>query len=145
MAWSDVRARLKVDLEAVSITSPITKTIARVYAFPPETLQDNYSIVLMPAARAVTRHPSDWREKVYTQLIRIQVRDDDADRAAEILDAFAEAIIDALDSDVALNNTCDGIEGPDFAEPEVSPYGLGFLEMVGTLTIRVSGVRTFAA
>jgi hypothetical protein len=122
MAWRDARTRIKALLETVAIITPIEQTIARVYATPPATIQDTPSFVIYPPALVVER-ASSLRIKHYTVRLRLFVLDADISQAADLVDAYREAVIDVFDTDVRLNGTCTLIVGPAVEEAASVEYG----------------------
>lgn len=122
MAWADAKARIAVDLAAVAITSPVAQTIKRVYADPPESIQDLPCFIIYPPALTVSRG-SALRTKVYTVRLRLLVSDEDLSRASALVDAYREAIVDAFDVETALNLTAETIDGPSFEEAASFTYG----------------------
>lgn len=101
--WNAARDALATKLAAVTITSPISASIKKVYKYRPDGETDFPCVVLAsPPAKRVERGPSGLRDKYYDVTMQLLVRDADVDRAAEILDAFEEAIIDAIDDAVTL-------------------------------------------
>lgn len=147
MDWNDVRAQLKTLLEAVSITEPIEETIARVYEFPPPTVQDIPCFIIGLPALKVERAPS-LRIKTYRVRLSLLVRDADVDRAAEIADAYREAILDAFDADVTLGGKSTQALAPEFEEGSGLEYPQGsgnyYVGYQAFLTVEIKEARAFS-
>ena len=144
MAWADARARIKTVLEGVSITqgsdSPITQSLARVYEFPPETVQD-LPCCVMNGATLISERRVSLRHKVYEEAIDLMLIDEGQTRAVELVEAYREAILDAFDADITLNGNASNIDGPQFGRPE----GDGTVTSVSfTITVRLTESATFA-
>jgi len=144
MAWINARARIKALLETVSITSPVEQTIKRVYETPPGTVQDLPCFIIYPPALTVERG-SSLRIKHYTVRLRLLVSDADLDRAADLVDAYREAVIDVFDGDVTLNGTCTQIVGPAVEEAASSSYGgRDFTSIDCLLTVEIKEAKAFS-
>lgn len=146
MAWRDARARIAAILAAVMITDPVITPIKRVYQNPWETVEDAPCFIFIPPARKVERSSGGLRIKTYTLTMRCLVHDDDLERAADMVDAFAEATIDAFDSDLTLSGTASDIKGPD-APQQAGGFeyaGRRFVGMDLVLTVVIKEARAFS-
>lgn len=144
MAWRDARTRLKALLGTVSISSPDEQAIKRVYETPPGTVQDVPCFIIYPPALSVERS-SSLRVKKYTVRLRLLVSDADLDRAADLVDAYREAVIDVFDGDLTLNRTCTQIVGP--AVEEAASFGYGGRDYTGLdclLTVEMKEAKSFS-
>jgi len=145
MAWRDARARIAAILGAISLAEPASVSITRVYETPPAQVQDTPCFIVIPPALEVKRGSSGLRIKTYTVRLSLLVTDEALDRAADLVDAFREAVVDAFDSDLTLAGTATMITGPN-AE-EASPIRYGGKDYTGIdflLTVQIQGPRTFA-
>lgn len=125
MAWADAKARIKTVLEGVSITTPETQSIARVFSDPPGSVPggDVPCFIIYPPSVAVGRGTAR-REKAYVVRLRLLVMDAGIEQAAAFVDAYREALVDAFDADVTLNGTASpGIIGQTVEEASGFSYG----------------------
>ncbi len=145
MAWAAAKAELVTILGGVSITSPITQTIARVYPDPPAAVQDLPCVIIYPPSLDVQRI-AGTRYKVYRSRLLLLVRDEDLDRAAAIVDAYRESLVDAFDSNVRLNGAAQRIDGPAVEPAADFKYGLGDYTGFGAiLTVHLQDAVAFSA
>jgi len=124
MAWLDARTRIAALLATVSITEPIEQTIERVHATPPANVEDLPCFIIYPPALKVERG-SALRIKTYTVRLRLLVGDADMDQAADLVDAYREAVIDVFDTDTRLSNSQTRITGPSAEEAGSVQYPAG--------------------
>src|SRR3990172_2040237 len=98
MAYSDARSRIATVLATVSITSPVTLAIAKVYTDPPATIQDWPCFVMYGAEGEYdyTAGGAAIAEELETEFVQLFIRDDDADQAAAIVRAFQVATRNAF-------------------------------------------------
>lgn len=115
--WLTARAEIAAILNGVSITAPVSQSILRVYETPPKAAPDFPCIIIVGTSKADPVRSSSLREREYTARIRLLVRDADVNRAADIIDAFEEAIIDAFDQNLTLNGKVANLNGPQWLEP----------------------------
>jgi hypothetical protein len=147
MTWADAKARIAVDLAAVSITSPVAQTIKHVYVDPPGSIQDLPCFIIYPPACKLERANS-IRYKHYAVRLRLLLSDEKLDRASALVDAYREALLDALDAEVTLEGTATLIEGPDIEEAadfEI-PQGSGkhYTGFDALLTVHIREAKTFS-
>jgi hypothetical protein len=117
----------------------------RVYATPPATVEDIPCFIILPPALKVERGASGLRIKTYTVRMRLLVTDEALDRAADLVDAFREVMIDAFDSDITLNATVTQIVGPNVEEARGWLYaGHEFTGMDCLLTVQIQEARNFS-
>jgi len=114
--WLTARAEIATILTGVAITSPISASIQRVFQTPPKQLSDFPCVVIVGVQKGEPQRTAAIREREYTARLRLIVRDADLDRAADILDAFQEAIIDRFDINVTLNGKVSLVHGPLWQE-----------------------------
>jgi len=144
MGWRVARSRIAAILEAVYITDPMILAIKRVYVNPPATVEDAPCFILLPPALKVERGAGGFRIKTYTLRMRCLVSDEAVDRAADLIDAFREAVVDAFDGDVTLNHTASMIVGPNIEEPRGWDYaGRAFVGMDCLLSVHIKEARSF--
>jgi len=144
--WKDARAELKTILEGVSITSPITETIARVYEFPPAQVQDQPCIIIYPPALDVQRNIGSLRIKNYRVICRLLLRDEDLGRASELADAYREALADKIDDNVTLNGKATVVSSQEItAVGNFSEAGYPFFGLDCILGIEFKETATFNA
>ena len=98
MPWSSARARIVVLLATLKLAEPVLSTIAKVYPTPPPTIGDLPCFVIYPPALKVERGPG-IRIKTYTVRLRLLVTDADLEQAADLVDAYREAVVDVFDTD----------------------------------------------
>lgn len=132
----------------VSITSPITATIARAYKYfpPPEADLDvpcfanNWSL---PTPEQ--RRPGGLRIQDYVIRSQLFVRDEDLERAADIATAFWVAYIDALDSNIDLDGAVS-IQRPRTADPAHGPAENrpGYYVLDSFLDVEMKDTKTFS-
>lgn len=101
MAWTDIRTAIVAVLAGISVTTPSAKSIKKVYATPPGTVQELPCFIVFPPRVDVDRGAAQ-RRKLYTVRCILLITDADLDVAADFADAFREATIDAFDGDVKL-------------------------------------------
>ena len=124
MAWSDIRARLAVVLDAIAVTSPSAESIKRVYLTSPATVEDLPCFIIYPPAVEVERRPGGWRVNKYGPLrLRCLVRDADVAVAVDFLDAFREATIAAFDAEIRLENEATLVQSQRIDEAKAFKYG----------------------
>lgn len=148
MGWRDARKRIAAILGQVVINDPLVAGIARVYQTPPPTVEDVPCFIIMPPALKVERG-SSLRIKTYTVRLRCLVSDEDFAQAADLVDAFREAVVDAFDSDVRLDNTVTLIVGPNIEEARGWLYGSSgaqraFTGMDCLLTVVINEAKAFS-
>lgn len=144
-AFEAVRDRLAAILGAIVITSPVAASIVRVYEMPPSTVEDMPCFIIYPPALKVERGSSGLRIKTYTVRLRCLVSDEGVERAAALVDAFREAIIDAFDSDLTLAGTATQIVGPEVVEASGFSYGgRDYVGMDCLLTVQIKEARAFS-
>lgn len=114
--WLTARAEIAAILNGVAITSPIASSIQRVFETPPKYVSDFPCVMIVGTAKADPERSSGLREREYTARIRLLVRDADINRAADIIDAFQEAILDAFDQNLTLNSKVSNLNGPQWLE-----------------------------
>lgn len=121
--WLTARAEIASVLTGVAITSPISATILRVFETPPKQVSDFPCVIIVGASKADPIRSSGLRQRDYTARLRLIVNDADINRAADIIDAFEEAIIDAFDANLTLNGKVSNLNGPRWNEPGVVDAG----------------------
>lgn len=124
LSWLTARAEIAATLTGIAITSPLVQTIQRVYETPPKQVSDFPCLIIMGTAKDPPERSSGLRQRDYTARIRLIVEDADLDRAADIIDAFEEAMIVAFDGNLTLNGAVSNLIGPSFLEP-------GFVDVGG--------------
>lgn len=110
MAIADIRSAVVTVLRSVTISSPTSMQLKRVYEMPPETLQEFPCAVLYPAG--AQRERDGTRRTAWTLRWHVVAIDQRTFSAAQILEAFAEAILDAFDNAVTLHQAAWIISGP---------------------------------
>lgn len=121
--WLTARAEIAAILTGVAITSPINETIHRVYETPPKQASDYPCVIIIGTAKAAPERAMALRDREYTARLRLVVQDADINRAADIIDALQEAIIDAFDQNVTLNGNVSNLIGPSWLEPGMIDAG----------------------
>lgn len=121
--WLTARAEIANILTGVAITAPLAQSIKRVYETPPKQASDEPYIIIIGTAKADPVRSSGLREREYTARLRLVVKDADINRAADIIDAFQEAIIDAFDQNLSLNGKVSNLNGPQWLEAGVVDAG----------------------
>lgn len=86
----------------LTITSPITATVARVYRLPPKGNVALEPICFMNSADLTRYTVGMTRERLYSLRMQLFVQDADWDRAGDIALAFQDKLGAALDNDVTL-------------------------------------------
>ena len=144
MTWRLARTRIAAILAAIEITDPTDANILRVYETPPATVEDAPCFIIYPPALKTERAGGGLRIKTYTVRMRCLVADEAVDRAADLVDAFREAVVDAFDVDLTLAGTVTHIVGPDVEEARGWLFGREFVGMDFLLTVTVKEPRAFA-
>jgi len=145
LTWRLARTRIAAILAAIEITDPTDANILRVYETPPATVEDAPCFVILPPALKLERAGGGLRIKTYTVRMRCLVADEAVDRAADLVDAFREAVVDAFDVDLTLAGTATHIAGPDVEEARGWLYsGREFVGMDFLLTVTIKEARAFA-
>lgn len=121
--WLTARAEIATILSTVAITSPVASTIARVYETQPKQASDFPCVIIMGTAKGPPERSSGLRQRDYTARLRLLVQDADINRAADIIDAFQEAIVDAFDQNLTLNTKVSNLNGPEWEEPATLDAG----------------------
>jgi hypothetical protein len=90
---------------AISITSPVSLTIARAYKDPPGSVQDTPCFLNIIESGEIKYGPGSQRQmhKVKMQFL---VKDEQGADASAIARAFLEATRTAFNADIRLNGTC---------------------------------------
>jgi len=149
--WSAARDAIAAILDSVAITVPVATSIKRVYTYRTGAETEFPCVVISsPPAKRVERGPGGYRAKTYDVDLHLMVRDAEIARAADILDAFEEAIIDAFDNAVALNFAASGymlLSGPDWiAVGEPAPRqgsAIPVSSAHGVLTLRATEAKNY--
>jgi hypothetical protein len=102
MGWLELRAEIAKCFHGVSIEKP-AKQIVKVYETPPAKIGDTPCVVIYPPKREVVARSYGARTMRYTVSCLALLRDADASTAAEMIDAFAEAVLDPFDEATALH------------------------------------------
>lgn len=147
-SWPDARDAIAGLLETVTITSPVTSSIKKVYKYRDQSESDFPCIVMPnPPGKVIERGPSGYRSKLYKVLLHLMVRDADDDRQAEMLDAFEEAIIEKFDSAVTLGlfSGYSVVSGPDWDAAGLTTVGDSMIAAIanGTLVIKMLDGRNY--
>lgn len=121
LSWRTARARIAVLLKGVAITSPATASILRVFETPPAQVSDFPCIIILGAEKAIDR--STTRRREYVAHLRLVVRDADLNRAADLLDAFQEAIDDTFDANLTIGQRITNLVGPEWGLPDAPTGG----------------------
>lgn len=121
--WLTARAEIATLLVTANITAPVASTIARVYETQPKQATDFPCVIIMGAAKRAPQRSSGLRQREYIAHIRLLVQDADVNRAADIIDAFQEAIIDVFDQNLTLNGKVSNLNGPEWEEPTTLDAG----------------------
>jgi hypothetical protein len=93
--------------DGLAITDPIAEDVKKAYKYVPRanvTLTDVPAFTNEWTLTSLDRFVS-FRIQNYTVHMQLFVEDADIDRAADIASSFHKELIDALDADIALNNT----------------------------------------
>lgn len=143
MDWAGAEAAIKTMLEGLSITSPITQTIARVYVDPPATLQDLPAILVLPEIQEHADGPWGCR-LVYLVTLQLLLRDADEAQAGAIVKAYRAALIAAFHSHLALSGAVDIMTSPLGGKLAGLQYaGTQYVGAEFTLTVMVMSAPTF--
>lgn len=116
ISWRAARAEIAALLVNVAITDPDSQTIKRVYLTPHKTATDIPAVIIVGVAKGEPIRSSGLREREYTARLRLVVRDADIQRAADLIDAFQEAITDVFDQNLTLNGKVSNLNGPQWLE-----------------------------
>jgi hypothetical protein len=153
MSWREhVRPALVTILDAVAITEPAALEIKRVYATPPMNIEDLPCFIIYPPARSTARGPAT-KVKMFTVRCRCLVSDEGLAMAADIIDAFAEAVDLAFDLKLKPGGAADPtmfINGFECTEAAAFQYpaGVGGRSFTGfdlILSLKAIGPGTFQA
>ena len=104
MAYKAARAHITTVLAGLSIAAPVAQSIKRVYAEPPGTIQDLPCFVMYgPSVGAVEYMAGGAAiEESDTEHLRLLIRDEDLDRAAELTRAYRAALVEAFKAEAGL-------------------------------------------
>lgn len=103
--YEEARARLATVLATVSITTPITASIQRVYTEAPMTITDDPCFVLYGSdGEMMWMAGGTAAEDIHTETFRLFVSDADWDQAHAIANAFWKATRAALKPEGGLGN-----------------------------------------
>lgn len=97
MSYEDARGRIQTVLGTISITSPVSAKIKKVYADPPGTIGDHPCFIMYGSSGTV-----EWAvggaaiEETHTERVRLYIYDSDLDRAANLVRAFRAAMLVAF-------------------------------------------------
>lgn len=134
-------------LVTASITSPITTGINAYQLTQPDSIADWPTIILWGHSVRVTR-ATGMRKKVYTQRLRLLVKDANVDRTTDILEMLGDAMVSVMDQHITLG-LGDGyrvVEGPNWEEPtQVVAGGVECGGMDGIIIVELSDPVDFAA
>jgi len=138
-------------IETVNISTPIVQQIERVYTYRSGKEADYPCVILSnPPGKRTLRGPSGYRQKLYDVELELAVKDADLDRAAAILDAYEEAIIDAFDAAVTLGlgSGYHVVSGPDWQPAREGPApgsGVPVTSAWGMLTVKMVDAKNYSA
>lgn len=144
LAWNAIATVLR----GISITDPISASIIKVYPYRNQTETDFPCVVMPnPPGKTWRRGPGGFRERFYVVPLELLVTDADAERAAQILDSFEEAIGDAFDAAVSLGVGAGSIhivEGPNWEPgkgsiPEASAASI----VTGSLMLNITEAKNY--
>lgn len=121
--WLTARAEIAAILTGVAVTAPIAETIRRVFEVPPKLASDFPCVAIMGVSKGEPQRAMALREREYTARLRLIIQDADLNRAADLIDAFQEAITDAFDQNVTLNGKVSLLHGPQWQEAETLDIG----------------------
>ncbi len=121
--WITIRGTIATLLTGVSITSPISTSLVRVYEQPPRMTAEYPSVIIAGCEKAVTRQ-SQLRTKRYTAHMQLLAYDAESEQALAICDALEEVIISTFDSHLTLGiQGVQLVDGPDFKMAGRVEYG----------------------
>ena len=146
MPWGDIRAGLAKIFGDVSIEEPSAQKIIKVYKTPPSKVMDWPCVVFYPPAADVVGREFSGREVHYTARCRVLVKDADIDVAADAVDSFREAILDAFDSATKIRDATDGARLIGQVCEEAAAFAYGGVNFTGfdcILTIGETQAKDF--
>lgn len=123
LSWASARAEIAAILNGLAIGTPVAQALLRVYETPPKLAADFPCVVIMGIAKGEPQRAALIREREYTCRLRLLVQDADINRAADIIDAFQEAILVAFDGNLTLNGKVSNLHGPQWQEAETLDVG----------------------
>ena len=148
-SYYDARSAIVSVLEGVSITSPQTVQIKKVWPYIPDSgeLQGNFPAVAIAGFTSVhQRGPSGTRYQTFGITIRLYVRPVSNKQAAmyDMLDAFKLAISAAFDPAVTVNLGAGFhvVEGPNWVLQEPVKEA-GTVSDDAVIVLKISDVVTF--
>lgn len=121
--WLTARAEIASILNGVAVAAPIATSLVRVFETPPKQVSDFPCVIIIGTAKAEPERAMAIRDRNYTARLRLIVQDADINRAADIIDALQEAIIDAFDANLTLNGKVSNLTGPQWLEAGVVDAG----------------------
>lgn len=145
--WNAARDALATLLAGITITDPIFTGIKHVYKYRDHGETDFPCVVMPnPPGKKIERGPSGYRSRTLDVLFQVLARDADGNREAEILDAFEEAIVAAIDGAVTLGlfSGYHVVGGPDFdpaGTTQVDSVPTGIVN--GHLLLKLTDVTNF--
>lgn len=126
--WAEAKAAMLAILEAIEVADPRDEEAAlltfEVFGAPPASFEGDIAIIMFPPAMTAQRVAMRV-DKTYTCRLVLYAKSEYSDFAADVLDAFREAIYDAFTVAVKLNNAADvqRIAGPIFDGGQGRRYG----------------------
>lgn len=111
MTWATARAQIATVLAAVSVSSPITQTMERVYtAYPKERIQEFPSVVLRGWSLDIEDH-SMHQQQFYRETCLLMLKENDRAQLVDLAVAWQAAINTAFVAAKKLGGNAD-VAGP---------------------------------
>lgn len=152
-AWRTAKEALAVRLATIAITDPVTQSIAKVFPDPPASIEPG----LLPCiVFGESSMDDEWGSSVarerYVLTCTLMLRDEDSERASDLVESYRDALKEKLRHNLALlvpatpTSPHAGIfEGPSFTAPGDVLYGTArYLGFQFTVSVIVTEPVTFA-
>ncbi len=119
MGWAEARSQIAAVLDGAAITSPYAETL-RALEYPARARQGASALPLafvIPPARRISRGPNGMRRIQIDEVkIRVLLHDNNAEDAAQRMDAWVARMIDIIGDNMTLNGTVQVVAGQEFTE-----------------------------
>ncbi len=116
MTWATARARIKTVLEGLSVSTPASQSMVRVYTSEPlESTHERPCVVMGPWSREPSSHPALLR-KTFVQSCELLLVEHDRDQLLLFIESWQDAIETAFVADMTLNGAAAAIQVPGFPE-----------------------------
>jgi len=146
MTWENARGRLATVLGAVSITSPVAMSMAHVHETPPQALGETPCLIFEDPGGESTKFPGGTRRNGYAVEMKLVLAAERAQPGFDIVSAFREAIIAALDAEVQLSGNAIMVNQVSWDRSIIAEFGgRDFLTQDIFMNVHVDSSTTFSS